>query len=185
RPAWDLPILLHYSSLDEGNYSSDKRVSSMEATSAERIPQMKGASAVPKLAWGLVVAEGLIMIGYGLVFSTGIDIVFHNGPASAYSAQATNDLVRATQLIGVLLILGGILVFALGWKAFRGGDKWAWYTIAALPIISVIIADVDYLGNGALVPTVWASFFSLGFFPLLSLLISIRSFFPKEKTTYS
>jgi hypothetical protein len=148
----------------------------------ENSPSVRKVSSV---AWGLVVVEGLVLLGYGLVFSTGVDLVFHNGPASVYSDQALSDLTNATRLIGVLILMGGILILAIGFKAFKGGEKWAWYTIASLPIIGVLLSYVDYLGNGGFTSTVWASWFSFGLFPLVAVLISIRSFFSKERDSVS
>ncbi len=91
------------------------------------------ATRVPTYAWGLVVVGGLIWLAYGLFFTTDVDLAFHNGPPSAYSAQALNELTNATRLFGVIIMQGGILLLALGLKAFRKGEKWAWYTVATIP----------------------------------------------------
>ena len=143
----------------------------------------EGASGrrVPNYAWLFVVVGGLIWLAYGAVFSSGVDIAFHNGPPSAYSAQALNDLTSATRLLGVLLIAGGVFLVAIGYKAFRRGEKWAWYTVATVPFIGVLVTYVVYLGNGGVTPTVWISFPTFGLFPLLGLLFSFRSIFPRRQ----
>jgi hypothetical protein len=79
-----------------------------------------------------------------------------------------------------------LLQIAIGSKAFRRGEKWAWYAVAIFPILMVLNSYFDYVGAGP------GFVYTAGVFPiyvfgsyifaapsLLGLLISIRSFFPK------
>lgn len=128
---------------------------------------------VPPYAWGLVVATGLVWLGFGIVFYIPADTAFLNGPPSAYSAQALSDVTNTSRLLGVLLMQGGLFLVVLAWKPFRAGAKWAWYCIATVPILGVLASNVVYLGRGTVISTI--IIFTV--IPLLGLLLPIRSFF--------
>ncbi len=76
-------------------------------------------------------------------------------------------------------------LLALGLKAFRNGEKWAWYTVATIPIIGILFPYIVYLGNEGFTATVWVAWPTFALFPFLGLLVSIRSFFPKKQMAAS
>ena len=71
---------------------------------------------VPKYAWWLAVAGGLIWVLSGLVIlllpGDPGNRVFFTGDPSSYSTQATNDLIYSARLAGVLLLVAGLLLSA-------------------------------------------------------------------------
>jgi hypothetical protein len=91
---------------------------------------------VPKYAWGLVVAGGLFSlvtaVGLLLPGDTIIIFIFFTGNpsnASIYPPQAYSDLVIAGRVAGVFWSIAALMQIAIGLKAFRRGEKWAWYAV--------------------------------------------------------
>lgn len=126
---------------------------------------------VPKAAWGLVVAVGVIWLIFGLIFYVPLDTVFGNGPPSAYSAIATKELSASSRLVAALLIMEGSLQIVIGVKPFRMGEKWAWYAYTMFPVIGILETYAIYLGGGELVFSASLSVV----LPTLALLLSFRS----------
>ncbi len=76
----------------------------------------------------------------------------------------------------------------MGLKAFRRGEKWAWYAVATVPIFFVLNSYFDYVGagpgyvySGNVLPAyAFISYLTFAVPTLLGLLVSIRSFFPAK-----
>lgn len=125
----------------------------------------------PRPSWGLVVAIGVIWLLFGVVFYIPLDILFGNGPPSAYSAIAQKELSASSRLVAAMLILTGAVQIVLGAVPFRRGEKWSWFAYAAFPLVGVLEFYAIYVGGGEEV-------FSMLLFvvlPTLALLLSAKS----------
>ena len=137
---------------------------------------------VPKYAWWLAFAGGLIWVLSGVVIlllpGDPGNRVFFTGDPSSYSTQATNDLIYSARLAGVLLLVAGLLLSAIGLTAFKRGERWAWYG-TAIPLLtllfSVYLAATGERGSAV---NVFIQFLTLWVPQALALLLSIRSVFP-------
>ncbi|MDE1853859.1 MAG: hypothetical protein KGI38_08970 [Thaumarchaeota archaeon] len=136
----------------------------------------KTATVVPKYAWGLVVANGLIWLVIGAIFFIPLDILFGNGPLSAYSAIAMNELSASSRLVAVLLMISGLFQVGLGSVPLRMGERWAWYTYSGFPLLGVLGLYAVFLGGGELVSTA----FLFVVLPSIALLLSVRSVFLRQ-----
>lgn len=136
----------------------------------------KNTATVPKYAWGLVIANGLIWLAIGAIFFIPLDILFGNGPPSAYSAIAMKELSASSRLVAVLLMISGLFQVGLGSAPFRRGERWAWYTYSGIPLLGVLGLYAVFLGGGELVST--ATLFVL--LPSVALLLSVRSVFLRQ-----
>ena len=128
---------------------------------------------VSKYAWGLVVASGLIWLVVGIIFFIPLDILFGNGPASAYSAIAQKELSASSRLVAVFLMMTGAFQIGIGRVPFRNGERWAWFTFTAIPLLGILGSYAVFLGGGEMVFTVVL----FVFLPLSALLLSVRSVF--------
>jgi hypothetical protein len=146
---------------------------------------------VPKYAWGLVVAGGILwLVQFSLILVQPNLISFTGNPSntSIYPPEAYSDLVQAGNVAGVFGIMVGLFLVSIGLKPFKRGEKWAWYAVATVPIFMVFNSYSDYLGAGpSYVYTggVFPTYVILGYVlfavpTLLGLVVSIRSFFPSK-----
>ena len=116
-------------------------------------------------------ASGLIWLVVGIVFFIPLDILFGNGPASAYSAIAQKELSASSRLVAVFLMMTGAFQIGIGRVPFRNGERWAWFTVAAVPVLGILGSYAVFLGGGEMVLTV-VLFVIL---PLSAVLLSVRS----------
>ncbi len=94
----------------------------------------------------------------------------------AANPQAVDFVHWLTQEWGMVQIFGAILVIAISLKAFRKGEKWAWYTMWLLPIAWGLTAYMIWPWGDGLVPL------SLAFLvlSLVGLFLPYRKFFPNS-----
>ncbi len=71
----------------------------------------------------------------------------------------------------------GLLVITLALKAFRRGERWAWYAMLVFVAAGILNSVFDYLEWGG-----WFTFFFYGLWPLLGVLLSTKSFFGKKSS---
>ncbi len=127
----------------------------------------------------------------GAVFLLPGDAIFFTGNpsnTSIYPPQAYSDLVVSGRIVGVFVIMVGLFQISMGLKAFRRGEKWAWYAVATVPIFFVLNSYFDYVGAGpgyvytsnVLPAYAFISYLTFAVPTLLGLLVSIRSFFPAK-----
>ena len=78
------------------------------------------------------------------------------------------------------MLVTGVLLIAIGAKAFRQGEKWAWYALLAVPAAGLLDMYITYLsGMGpsgliAIYLIVWG-------LPQIAQLLTIRRFFGKNQ----
>ncbi len=118
------------------------------SSSRTRLGTGTSSKRVSKFAWGLVVASGLIWLVVGIIFFIPLDILFGNGPPSAYSPIARKELSASSRLVAVFLMMAGAFQIGIGSVPFRMGEKWTWYTFAAVPLLGILGSYAVFLGGG-------------------------------------
>ena len=146
---------------------------------------LRDTARVPVVAVALVVAGGAIWMLAGVLygaqvvtcFSCSSVVVAPGISAESYPAEAIRNLAWDALYANLYVVTVGFLATAIGLRAFKRGERWAWYAIAAFALSGVLTALLDYLAWGG-----WYTFFFLGLLPLLGLILSARSFFPGRGT---
>ena len=142
--------------------------------------KMAVAAKVPTYAVALVVAGGAIWVFAAVAsgaqvascMSCGSVIIVPRINASSLRAAAIRSLAWDDLSANLYVATVGLLAMAIGLTAFRRGERWAWYAVAAFVAAGVFTAVLDELAWGG-----WFTFFFLGLVPLLGLLLSTPSFF--------
>lgn len=103
------------------------------------------------------------------------------GSDSPNAANMINYLVRAG---GAHLFVFGVLSLVVAATAFRRGDRWAWCAMWLWPlwlvlIIVILLSAYKQPGPGIPPPLVSGSVFIV--LTVLTLLVSYRKFFPKQR----
>jgi hypothetical protein len=136
---------------------------------------------VPKYAVALVAAGGAIWILEAVVlgalhlscFTCGSQFgTSGTGGLVGYPAQAAHDLAWADLYFAMSFGVVGLLVIIISLKAFRRGEKWAWYAILVFVVAGVLNTALDYLELGIL-----ASYLVFGVPALLGLVLSFKNVF--------
>jgi len=130
-----------------------------------------------KYAWILVVANGVIWLLFALV-----DVLFGGNlfqSHSGYPAAAVTDLDMAQRVLGAFGIPAAVLQIGVGMKAFKSGQKWAWFALLSVPVATAINSYLDvragvFIGLAVILFILYSGLLVLG------LLLSIRSFFPAK-----
>ncbi len=73
-----------------------------------------------------------------------------------------------------------MLQISLGLKAFRVGEKWAWFALWIIPLWGLLNSYFDYLWTGN-PQTVSTGFLLFAGLTTIALLLSIRKFFTKQQ----
>ena len=145
---------------------------------------MIGIAAVSKYAVALVVLGGTAWAVAGAAFGaiaaacyplcgTGVAVP---GNAAGYSAQALTSLTWNQFYINFYAAAIGLFAVLVGVKAFRRGERWAWYFVLLFAFVGVVTSLFDYLS--------WGGWYTGAFSTLpavLALLLSARSFFPRRE----
>ena len=148
--------------------------------------------AYQKYAWVilLVVSVLSLLIGLGDFFLAG-----DGDPALVESMIGTSwtemkvstprvaNLVNLlTRILGAWLIGFSILGIGISVTAYRNGEKWAWYTLWALPLTYVLIFAAFFTADrvpGSPVPPALYSAPGLFVLSILGLLLPVKKFFPR------
>ena len=141
------------------------------------------ARKVSKYAVAFVVAGGVIWViaaalyGGELVscFPSCGSAVLASGTTAGYPPQAISNLAWDEFYANLYIAAIGLLAIVIGLKAFRQGEKWAWYAILIFALTGVLTSLFDYLSWGG-----WYTIFVFGLPPLLGLVLSRKSFFPRK-----
>ena len=152
--------------------------------------EAKGISAgkVSKYAVALVVLGAALWVVFAILtliphlrcFSCGA-LFGTSGPGggiAGYPLQAARDLAWADIFASLFIATGGLLAIAIGLKAFRRGERWAWYAILVFVAAGILNSVLDYVEWGG-----WFTYFFYGLLPTLGLLLSTKSFFPGKAKT--
>ena len=123
---------------------------------------MRKEKAYEKYAWVLVVLGGVIWLVFG-------SLLVLYGLLSAGSV-----------FIGPFILAGAVFQISLGMKAFRRGEKWAWFALLSISLVAFLDAYLDTLQGQSAAAAV-GSFFTFDGLTLIGLLLSIRKFFPKKQ----
>jgi len=138
---------------------------------------------VSKYAVALVVLGGAAWAVAGIVFGATAAACYPScgsgvaapGSIAGYPSQALLNLTWDQLYINLYSSIIGLFAIAIGLKAFRRGERWAWYSILVFVINGTVTNVFDYLSWGG-----WYTGF-FAFLPaLLGLLLSVRSFFPRQ-----
>ncbi|MGO8948216.1 MAG: hypothetical protein ACLQUY_11255 [Ktedonobacterales bacterium] len=141
---------------------------------------MAKSTRVSRVAVALVVAGGAIWVVSGVLYSAQIvscftcrSVVVAPGvgttgyPIAAIRSLAWDDLYATVYVVTI-----GLLAIIIGLTAFRRGEKWAWYAMAAFVLAGVMTSLLDYMSWGG-----WYTFLFLflGLLPLLGLALSAKT----------
>ena len=144
---------------------------------------MTNSVSVSKYAVALVVLGGAAWAVAGIVFGATAAACYPScgsgiaapGSIAGYPSQALLNLTWDQLYINLYSAIIGLFAIAIGLKAFRRGERWAWYSILVFVINGIVTNVFDYLSWGG-----WYTGF-FAFLPaLLGLLLSVRSFFPRQ-----
>jgi len=143
---------------------------------------MANPRAVSKYAVALVVLGGVAWTVAGITFGATAAACYPScgsgvavtGSSVGYPPQALLNLTWDQLYINFYAAAIGLIAILVGVKAFRRGEKWAWYAILVFVIVGIGTSIFDYLSWGGW----YTGFFS--FLPaLLGLLLSAKGFFPE------
>ena len=133
-----------------------------------------------RTGWILVVVSGVVA---GLFAATNIVFggnVFVNG--HGYPPGALSDLSTAQRVLGAFGLPYAILQVGIGAKAFRRGERWAWFVLLSVPVGAAINSYLDVTLAGVGLALALFLFLLYGGLTLIGLLLSIRKFFPKPES---
>ncbi len=99
---------------------------------------------------------------------------------TGYPASALNDLSFAARASGKFELVGAVFQISLGLRAFKMGEKWAWFALMAIPLSGLFNSYFDYL-QAQPSQTVFSSFIVFAGPTTVALLLTIRRFFPKKQ----
>ncbi len=71
---------------------------------------------------------------------------------------------------GIMGALGGVSIIAISFRSYRRGDKWAWYTFLAVPVLFVLATIITTPDN-----------LLFAIIAVVGLLLPYRKFFPKRQ----
>ena len=128
-----------------------------------------------KYAWiplFLVTLVILLIVGSGEEGPVAEGSVLHAFTSPPLFTDEAPDSILQIRLLGTILL--GMVIFGLAiiLKPFRWGERWAWYVLWYYPVFFVlhIIAFGTFIIDGV-----------LALICVLSLLVSYRKFFPKQR----
>jgi hypothetical protein len=137
----------------------------------------------PSYAVFLVIAGGIIWtvgaVLYGALvlscFSCGSVVVGPGAGTAGFPPSAIRSLAWDDLYSNLYVAVIGILAIAVGLRAFRRGERWAWYAVAVFVLAGMLTGLLDYMSWGG-----WYTFLFLGLPPLLGLVLSAKSFFSHQ-----
>lgn len=130
----------------------------------------------------LLASAGLYWLARGRFFDRHIYEAV-GGPSWVLMDVLDADVLRlvsaAIRFAGMLALLAGILLMAIGATSFRRVERWAWYAMLAVPLY-VTLDFMALAGYGALSPmsVIWDA--ALLILALFALVVPYRRFFPPE-----
>ena len=140
-----------------------------------------------KYGWVILLALGLLWLVVGLysvflpegVFETDVQSVTNMSwsELKASSPVAANFVIFIYGLLGLLKLSWAFFVLAITLTGYRKGEKWAWYTMWAVPILLVSNALFSAIFTGDVFQTL--QFIPITTITLLGLLLPYRKFFPR------
>ena len=87
---------------------------------------------------------------------------------------------QQARAVGGAFVVLGLLAAGIAWTSFRRGERWAWYALWTLPLLSALIFVVMFVSvdftTGVLPPPLLSAPIFLGI-TVLGLLLPIRRFF--------
>jgi hypothetical protein len=141
-----------------------------------------------KYAWVVFLALGLLWLVVGLnsvflpegVFETDVQSVTNMSwsELKASSPVAADFVIFIYGLLGLLKISWSFFVLAITLTGYRGGEKWAWYTMCSVPVLLVSNALFSAVFTGDVSQTL--QFIPITTLALVGLLLPIRRFFPRK-----
>ena len=123
----------------------------------------------------LVVAGGGIWIAAAIAYSVAVvtcftcaSVVVATGvDTSDYSAGAVRTLAWDAMYANLYILVVGFLAVLVVLTAFRRGERWAWFAMAAIALGGVLTAVFDQLAWGG-----WYTFLFLGLLPTAGVLVA-------------
>lgn len=138
----------------------------------------------PTYAVILVLASGIIWVVAAVLYGAQVLSCFScgavvTGPGvntTGFPPSAIRTLAWDALYSNLYVATIGLLVVALGLRAFRRGERWAWYAMAVFALAGVLTALIDYVSWGG-----WYTYLFLGLPSLLGLILSAKSFFSDSR----
>jgi hypothetical protein len=138
-----------------------------------------------KYAWILIAITGVAFIFSGLAFFAGLNpdpLLFNSLIGSSLGSFNSSNPDKAAAMtylfhgIGLFALGFGIFTIAVSYKPYRKGERWAWYIIWYLPIITLLATIANYMHGGEAWPVNLVGLI----LSLAGLLLPFRKFFPKK-----
>lgn len=127
------------------------------------------AKGYEKNAWVLVAILGVVGIFFSITMLAGIQI-------DTKLPQYSSSMLYLSRMSGWSLLGLSVFGLVLTCKAFRRGERWAWYVVWFLPFYFIVnIADNYMQGGGN-----WPLYTAFLLVSLAGLLLPYRMFFPKK-----
>lgn len=120
-------------------------------------------------AWVLVAILGVVGILFSITMLAGIQI-------DTKLPQYSSSMLYLSRMSGWSLLGLSVFGLALTYKAFRRGERWAWYVVWFLPFYFIVNIGDNYLQGGGN----WPLYTALLLVSLAGLLLPYRMFFPKK-----
>jgi hypothetical protein len=129
------------------------------------------------VAGGVIWVIGAVLYGAQVLscFSCGSIVTAPGVDTTGYPLSAIHTLAWADLYSNLYVAIIGLLAIAIGLRAFRRGERWAWYAMAVFASAGVLTAFIDYASWGG-----WYTYLFLGLPQLLGLALSAKSFFSQE-----
>jgi hypothetical protein len=138
----------------------------MKGETTGRLVRAVAEKGYQKNGWVLLVIIGVISMIFGVA-----------SILASFQSPSPYSLTQVTQRDeGVVIIGFGLFGTAISYKAFRRGERWAWYVALYVPVAFVCLTVNSYSSGGAN----WPLFVVLLLVDLAGLLLSYGKFFPKK-----
>jgi hypothetical protein len=138
----------------------------MKGETIGRLARPVAEKGYQKNAWVLLVIIGVVSVIFGIA-----------SILASFQSPSPYSLTQVTQRDeGVVIIGFGLFGTAISYKAFRRGERWAWYVALYVPVAFVYLTVNSYSSGGAN----WPLFVVLLLVDLAGLFLPYRKFFPKK-----
>ncbi len=135
--------------------------------------------AYEKYAWVIFFALGIVFLVqamYTIALRRPLDAFVQGGIGMTWSELVTAQpriagwISELTTYGGIIAAVAGVSIISISFRSYRRGEKWAWYTFLAVPILFGLATIINTRDN-----LLFAIAAAAG------LLLPIRKFFPRKQ----